>query len=280
MGKKLFTFALCLFISVGAALAQTHKVSGTVKEAGTGSPIPGATVMVEGTLTGTSTDLDGKYTITAPSKGKITVSVIGFTTVTVSIDGRSTIDFSLEEDRNVLEDAVVVGYGSAKKVGSLVGSVSTVKSEVLKNAPSSSALDALQGQVAGLAVMTTGGVAGDNNVDMTLHGVGSLGASSAPLFIVDGIQASSRTIMAMNPNDIKSISILKDASATSIYGSRAANGVVYVTTKSGSYDSKASVTVRSQVGISTLADKTLYKSMMNSKELKEFWVRSGNPGSA
>lgn len=275
MGKKLFTFALCLFISVGAALAQTHKVSGTVKEAGTGSPIPGATVMVEGTLTGTSTDLDGKYTITAPSKGKITVSVIGFTTVTVSIDGRSTIDFSLEEDRNVLDDAVVVGYGSAKKVGSLVGSVSTVKSEVLKNAPSSSALDALQGQVAGLAVMTTGGVAGDNNVDMTLHGVGSLGASSAPLFIVDGIQASSRTIMAMNPNDIKSISILKDASATSIYGSRAANGVVYVTTKSGSYDSKASVTVRSQVGISTLADKTLYKSMMNSKELKEFWVRTG-----
>ena len=104
MGKKLFTFALCLFISVGAALAQTHKVSGTVKEAGTGSPIPGATVMVEGTLTGTSTDLDGKYTITAPSKGKITVSVIGFTTVTVSIDGRSTIDFSLEEDRNVLDD--------------------------------------------------------------------------------------------------------------------------------------------------------------------------------
>ena len=275
MGKKLFTIALCLFISIGAALVQTIKVSGTVTEAASGEPIPGATVIVEGTLTGTSTGFDGKYSISVSSNAKLTVSVIGFTTVTVPVDGKTTINIALEEDKNILEDAVVVGYGSAKKVGSLVGSVSTVKSDVLKNAPSSSALDALQGQVAGLAVMTTGGIAGENNVSMTLHGVGSLGSSSTPLFIVDGIQASSRAIMAMNPNDIKSISILKDASATSIYGSRAANGVVYVTTKAGSYDAKASVTVRSQVGISTLADMSLYKNMMSGDELKEFWVRAG-----
>ena len=275
MGKKLFTIALCLFISIGATLAQTIKVSGTVTEAASGEPIPGATVIVEGTLTGTSTGFDGKYSISVSSNAKLTVSVIGFTTVTVPVDGKTTINIALEEDKNILEDAVVVGYGSAKKVGSLVGSVSTVKSDVLKNAPSSSALDALQGQVAGLAVMTTGGIAGENNVSMTLHGVGSLGSSSTPLFIVDGIQASSRAIMAMNPNDIKSISILKDASATSIYGSRAANGVVYVTTKAGSYDAKASVTVRSQVGISTLADMSLYKNMMSGDELKEFWVRAG-----
>ena len=275
MGKKLFIIALCLFASISAALAQTIKVSGRVTEAASGDPIPGATVIVEGTLTGTSTDFEGKYSINVPSKGRLTVSVIGFATVTVPVDGKTTIDVALDEDKNILEDAVVVGYGSAKKVGSLVGSVSTVKSDVLKNAPSSSALDALQGQVAGLAVMTTGGIAGENNVSMTLHGVGSLGSSSTPLFIVDGIQASSRSIMAMNPNDIKSISILKDASATSIYGSRAANGVVYVTTKAGSYDSKASVTVRSQVGISTLADMSLYKNMMDGDELKEFWVRAG-----
>ncbi len=275
MGKKLFTFALCLFISVGAALAQTHKVSGTVKEAGTGSPIPGATVMVEGTLTGTSTDLDGKYTITAPSKGKITVSVIGFTTVTVSIDGRSTIDFSLEEDRNVLEDAVVVGYGSAKKVSSIVGTVATVKSDVVKNSPSSSALDALQGQVAGLSILSYSGVAGDNAVSMQLHGVGSLGSGTSPLYVIDGIPSSSRSVMAMNPNDIESISVLKDASATSIYGSRAANGVVYISTKSGSYNEKASVTVRSQYGVSTLADLTLYKNMMSGDELMDFWLRTG-----
>ncbi len=275
MGKKLFSIALCLFISIGAAFAQTIKVSGTVKEAATGNPIPGATVIVDGTLTGTSTDFDGKYTINVPSKGKLTVSVIGFVTVTVPVDGKTTINVALEEDRNVLEDAVVVGYGSAKKVSSIVGSVTTVKSDVVKNSPSSSALDALQGQVAGLSVLTSSGVAGDNAVSMTLHGIGSLGSSSSPLYVIDGIPSSARSIMAMNPNDIESISVLKDASATSIYGSRAANGVVYVSTKSGSYNEKASVTVRSQYGISTLADLTLYKSMMSGDELIDFWLRTG-----
>jgi TonB-linked SusC/RagA family outer membrane protein len=267
--------ALCLIVCIGTAFAQTHKVSGTVTEAANGAPVPGATVMVEGTMTGTSTGVDGKFTINVPARGSIVVSAIGFTTVTIPVEGRNIIDVALEEDRNLLENAVVVGYGSAKKVGSLVGSVSTVNSETIKNAPSSSALDQLQGQVAGLSVLTTGGVAGDNNVSMTLHGVGSLGASSTPLFIIDGIPSSSRSIMAMNPNDIKTISILKDASATSIYGSRAANGVVFVTTKSGSYNEKATVTVRSQYGISTLADMTFYNNMMSGDELKEFWVRAG-----
>ena len=275
MGKKLFSMALCLIVCIGTAFAQTHKVSGTVTEAANGAPVPGATVMVEGTMTGTSTGVDGKFTINVPARGSIVVSAIGFTTVTIPVEGRNIIDVALEEDRNVLENAVVVGYGSAKKVGSLVGSVSTVNSETIKNAPSSSALDQLQGQVAGLSVLTTGGVAGDNNVSMTLHGVGSLGASSTPLFIIDGIPSSSRSIMAMNPNDIKAISILKDASATSIYGARAANGVVFVTTKSGSYNEKATVTVRSQYGISTLADMTFYNNMMSGDELKEFWVRAG-----
>jgi TonB-dependent starch-binding outer membrane protein SusC len=275
MSKKIFALALCLLVSIGIASAQTVKVSGTVKEASSGAPIPGATVMVDGTLTGTSTDIDGKYTISVSSKGKITVSVIGFVTTTAEVKGRTTIDFALEEDRDVLDDAVVVGYGSAKKVSSIVGSVTTVKADVVKNSPSSSALDALQGQVAGLSVLTTSGVAGDNAVSMTLHGVGSLGSSSTPLYVIDGIPSSSRSIMAMNPNDIESISVLKDASATSIYGSRAANGVVYVSTKSGSYNEKASVTVRSQYGISTLADLTLYKSMMDSDELVDFWLRTG-----
>ncbi len=275
MGKKLFSIALCLFISIGAAFAQTIKVSGTVKEAATGNPIPGATVIVDGTLTGTSTDFDGKYTINVPSKGKLTVSVIGFVTVTVPVDGKTTINIALEEDRNVLEDAVVVGYGSAKKVSSIVGTVATVKSDVIKNSPSSSALDALQGQVAGLSVLSYSGVAGDNAISMQLHGVGSLGSSTAPLYVIDGIPSSSRSVMAMNPNDIESISVLKDASATSIYGSRAANGVVYISTKSGSYNDKSSVTVRSQYGISTLADLTLYKSMMSGDELIDFWLRTG-----
>ncbi len=271
----MFTLALCLLVSIGIATAQTIRVSGSVKEAATGDPIPGATVMVEGSRTGTSTDIDGKYTINVPSQGKLVVSVIGFVTETVAVNGKTTHDFFLNEDKNVLDEAIAVGYGSAKKVSSIVGSVTTVKADVVKNSPSSSALDALQGQVAGLSVLSYSGVAGDNAVSMTLHGVGSLGSSSTPLYVIDGIPSSSRAIMAMNPNDIESISVLKDASATSIYGSRAANGVVYVSTKNGAYNEKASVTVRSQYGISTLADLTLYKSMMSGDELVDFWLRTG-----
>ena len=275
MGKKLFSMLLCLVAYAGMAFAQNVTVTGTVTEASNGAPIPGATVMIDGTLNGTSTDANGKYSISVSSIGKLVFSVIGFETLTIPVNGRTVINVELEEDKNVLEDAVVVGYGSAKKLGSLVGSVATVKSEILKNAPSSSALDALQGQVAGLSVLSSSGVAGDNAVSMTIHGVGSLGASSTPLYIIDGIPSSSRAIMGMNPNDIKNITVMKDASATSIYGARAANGVVYVTTKSGSYNSQASVTVRSQYGVSTLADMTLYKSMMGGPELMEFWEKSG-----
>ena len=273
----LFT-AMAMLLSGAVASAQTKEVTGVITDASNGEPIPFASVRLKDAMTGASAGSDGKYSINIPS-GKtdavLVFSFVGYVTTEIPVDGKSVVNCNLKVDSETLENAVVVGYGSAKKIGSLVGSVTTVNSETMKNAPSSSALDQLQGQVAGLAVMTTGGIAGEANVSMTLHGVGSLGSSTTPLYIVDGVPVSSRTIMAMNPNDIKSISILKDASATSIYGSRAANGVVYVTTKTGSYDSKSTVTVRSQAGISTLADKSLYRNMMSGDELKEFWVRAG-----
>lgn len=271
---KLFLTALAVMVS-SLAFAQTLTVTGKVTDASNGEPAIGATVHEKGTMNGITTDFDGNYSITVPKNAILVFSSIGYQTMEIAVDGRAQINCELPTDTEVLESAVAVGYGSAKKVGTMVGSVTTVKSEALANAPSSSALDVLQGQVAGLAVMTTGGVAGDNNVSMTLHGVGSLGSSSTPLYIIDGVQASSSAIMSMNPNDIASISILKDASATSIYGSRAANGVVFVTTKAGAYNSRATVTVRSQAGISTLADFTMYKNMMSGPELKDFLVRSG-----
>ena len=257
------------------AFAQNITVTGNVKDSSTGEFVPFASISLKGTMTGGNTDADGHYSITVPADGVLVFSSLGYHSAEIYVDGRKVIDLELDPDKEVLESAVAVGYGSARKVGTLVGSVTTVKSEAISNSPSASPLDQLQGQVAGLAVMTTGGIAGENSVSMSLHGIGSLGSSSTPLFIIDGIQSSSRAIMAMSPNDIESISILKDASATSIYGSRAANGVVFVTTKSGSYNSKATVSVRSQAGISTLADMTLYKNMMTGPELKEFWVRSG-----
>ena len=126
-----------------------------------------------------------------------------------------------------------------------------------------------------MQVMSTGGVAGDNNISMKIHGTGSLGSSSEPLFIVDGIQSSSSAVMTMNPNDILNVTVLKDASSTSIYGAMGANGVVYITTKGGKFDTDATVTVTSQYGISTLANMQFYDNMMSGAELKNFWMRSG-----
>ena len=271
---KLFLTALAVMVA-STAFAQKLTVTGNVTDASNGEPVPFVSVHEKGTMNGVNTNLDGNYSISVAKNAVLVFSSIGYQTVEVAVEGKAQVNCELPTDSELLESAVAVGYGSAKKVGTTVGSVTTVKSEALANAPSSSALDALQGQVAGLSVMTTGGVAGDNNVSMQLHGMGSLGSSTAPLYIIDGVQASSGAVMAMNPNDIASISILKDASATSIYGSRAANGVVYVTTKAGAYNNRASVTVRSQAGISTLADFTLYENMMSGPELKDFLVKSG-----
>ena len=274
--KKAKLFFSALFVLIGMTLsAQNVTVRGTVKDASTGEAIPFASIQVRGTSTGANTDVNGVYSISVPSRATLIFSSIGYENATVAVDGRSSIDVALTPDAEALENAIVVGYGSAKKVGNLVGSVATVKSDIVKNAPAASALDNLQGQVAGLSVMTTGGVAGDNSVSMRLHGMGSLGSSTAPLYVIDGVPSSSYTIMAMNPNDILSVSVLKDASSTSIYGARAANGVVFVTTKSGSYNSSARVTIRSQYGISTLANPYLYESMMTGDELKDFWIRAG-----
>ena len=274
--KKAKLFFSALFLLLGVTLsAQNVNISGTVKDASTGEGIPFAAIQVKGTSTGSATDANGAFSFYAPSNATLIFSSIGYLSEEVAVGGRATINVALRPDAESLENAVVIGYGSAKKVGNLVGSVSTVRSDIVKNAPAASALDNLQGQVAGLSVLTTGGVAGDNSVSMQLHGMGSLGSSSAPLYIIDGIPSSSRTIMAMNPNDILSISVLKDASSTSIYGARAANGVVFVTTKSGSYSTSARVSVRSQYGISTLANDRLWESMMTGDELKDFMVRTG-----
>ena len=277
MGKKFLICALSTIFALMAVTvnAQNITVSGTVVDAVTGEGIPFVGVMVKGTSHGVASNVEGAYSIEAASTGVLIFSAVGYTTTEIAINGRRSIDAVLQPDRQFLEGTVVVGYGSAKKVTSLVGSVQTVNSEIVKNAPSSSALDQLQGQVAGLNVLSFSGVAGDDAVTMMLHGVGSLGAGYEPLYVIDGIPSETRAIMAMNPNDIESISVLKDAAATSIYGSRAANGVIYVTTKTGSYNERASVTLRSQYGISTLANTAFYENMMSGDELVDFWLRTG-----
>lgn len=274
--RLLFT-AFALFLGGLSAFAQTAiKVTGIVTEESTAFEVPGVAISEKGNvLNRTITDDLGNYSISVPANAVLVFSAMGYQTVEVPVEGRNSIDVVLKDDAIMLESAVSVGYGSAKKVGNIVGNVTTVKADAVKNAPTPSALDFLQGQVAGMQVLTTGGVAGDNNISMKIHGVGSLSSSSEPLFIVDGIQSSSSAVMAMNPNDILNITVLSDASATSIYGSQGANGVVVVTTKSGSYNSDATITVTSLYGISTLANEQFYKNMMTGPELKDFWIRSG-----
>ena len=276
MKKIHFFFSVMVLLALSvSAFAQNVTVKGTVKDSN-GDAIPGATVLLQGSTTvGTATLTDGSYALSVPSNGTLVFTSVGYKDVAVAVNGKNTINVVLEDDVEVLEQAIAVGYGSAKKISTIVGSVSTVNSETVKNAPSSSALDQLQGQVAGLSVLSYSGIAGDNAVSMTLHGVGSLEAGTAPLYVIDGIPSSSTAVMNMNPNDIESVSVLKDASATSIYGARAANGVVYISTKTGSYSSNATVTYRGQYGVSTLADTSLYESMMSSDELMDFWVRAG-----
>ena len=220
---------------MGASLvtAQTSKVSGLVIGAEDGEPVIGATVAVKGVPTmGTVTDLEGKFVIeNLPSSAKtLVVSYVGMTTQEVTV--HPYVKVYMQPDAEVLEDVVITGYGSAKKLGSVVGSAVAVSSDKIEKRPIANIGDALQGQVAGLQVFTPSGEP-SAGVSMRLRGVSSINSSSEPLFILDGSPISSGAFTALNPNDIESMTVLKDASSTAIYGSRAANGVVILTSKKG-----------------------------------------------
>ena len=268
---KLFLAVLSMF-AVSFANAQNITVKGTVTDQ-SGAPLIGAYVLLQGSTQGTSTDVDGNYEISAPSNGILVFSLVGMKDVVMPINGKAQINVTMEEDSEMLEDVIVVGYGSARKVGTTVGSITKVSSKSIEARPQSSALESLQGQVPGLQVYTSSGDPGTQQ-SIRLHGIGSLTASNTPLYILDGVAVEARTILAMNPNDIESINVLKDASATSIYGSRAANGVIYVTSKRGS-TGNAVIKVRGQYGVSSMADKSFHNAMMSTDQLLSFWEETG-----
>ena len=177
---------------------------------------------------------------------------------------KQTMNVILKPDTETLEEVVVLGYGSGKKIGSIVGSVAKVNSEKLSAKPVANAMDALQGQVSGLQVYTSSGEPGSSSSSY-IRGVGSLTADNEPLYVLDGTPVSSSVMVMMNPNDFESVTVLKDASATSIYGSRAANGVIYITTKRGKIGEKAVITASGNYGTARLARRV--SNPMNSTEL-------------
>ncbi|WP_396635739.1 SusC/RagA family TonB-linked outer membrane protein [Maribacter sp. R77961] len=225
LGSLLF-FSFLLISSIGFA-QSSYTVSGTVTD-DSNVPVPGANVVISGTTTGTSTDFDGNFSIMAKEGDVLEFSSLGFTTVTRTVTGQSRIDVTLAEDSAQLDEVVVVGYGSRKK-SDITGSVSSVKSEELNAFPVLDAAQAIQGRAAGVVVQSNNGGEPGAPINIQIRGNTSINASSAPLIVVDGFVGATFP----QPNDIESIEILKDASATAIYGSRGSNGVVLVTTKKG-----------------------------------------------
>jgi len=271
---KLFFTAILVLVTAGLTYAQSLTVTGTVSDADNGDPIPFASIRVNGTMIGAAAGADGKYTITVPSGNSVLIfSFVGYKTTEIPVDGRQLIDCSLAPDATALDDVVVVAYGSAKREA-VTGSVTSVKGETLASAPVTSVDKALSGKLAGVQITAASGQPGAPS-QIRIRGNSSINASNAPLWVVDGIPVvsggtsemtnMSNGIATINPNDIESITVLKDAAAAAVYGSRAANGVILVTTKSGK-SGKAQFDARAKYGVSWLQSDSGFR-MMTGEEL-------------
>ena len=244
--RLLLTGLLCL-IAVGFVSAQNISITGTVKDAANGEPIGFAYVQVKGTTTGTATNEDGTFSVKAPKDGVLIFSFVGYTTKEVAIHGKTHIDVVMESEALDLGETIVVAYGTAKK-GSFTGSAATVKNDDIVKRAVSNVTKALEGLAPGVVTTSGGGQPGDA-ASVQIRGYGSINASSSPLYVVDGIPYDGN-ISAINPADIESMSVLKDASAGALYGARGANGVIMITTKKGSKD-RTRVTYKGSVGVSS-----------------------------
>lgn len=251
-------------LGIQSALAQTYKVKGNVVSKSDNEPLIGVSILQKGTTNGVVTDIDGNYELQIQG-GETTLvfSYIGLQTQELKVNARTgVLNVAMEDDSHLMDDVVVVAYGVRKK-GTIAGSVSTVKNDKLENVPAPSFDQALQGQTTGLSVISNSGEP-SKAATFQIRGTNSINSGTAPLFILDGVPISSSDFNTISPSDIESISVLKDASSTSIYGARAANGVVVITTKRGLSIDKAKVTFRAQYGFSQLAQNNW--NMMNTAE--------------
>lgn len=269
--RLLSLFILLCFIPIWA-FAQTVTIKGIVKD-NTGEPVIGASVIEAGTTNGIITDMNGNFTLKVPSKAKLTVSFVGYQTQTVDVAGRSSLQIVLKDDTQALEEVVVVGYGTARK-SDVTGSIANVNSKTLKEVPAQNFTQALQGRVAGVEINRTSSRPGSEQ-QIRIRGTRSLNASNDPLIVLDGIPFPGN-ISDINPNDIKTIDILKDASSTAIYGSRGANGVILITTNKGA-QGKATVSYNGYYGIVTLFSEY---PMMDGPEFVKFRELAGANGSS
>lgn len=270
MKKRLSLMLLCMVATI-AAWAQTV-ITGTVVSAADGEPLIGASVKVKGEKTAAVTDMNGKFKINTEAGKTLVFSYIAMETKERPAKNGMLVKMQTAEE--MMDELVVTGYGSAKKLGSLVGSVVTVDNKKMEKAVTPNFTDALAGQVSGLSVLTSSGDP-SKSASIRLRGINSINSSSTPLFILDGAPISSTMFNTLNPSDIQNITVLKDAASTAIYGSRAANGVIVITSKKGKLNEKANLVVKGQYGFSTPVSDGLQ--MMNSQQYIQFRDMIGQP---
>ncbi|RAJ33045.1 SusC/RagA family TonB-linked outer membrane protein [Pedobacter cryoconitis] len=256
----LLTVGFCFFCSILSA--QIRKISGQVTDAKSGETLIGVSVLVKGTSQGTSTDTNGKFSLNISGNDAVLViNYVGYLKEEVHAAGQTQLQIKLAPNETALSEVVVIGYGTVKK-RDLTGSVVSVKGEDIAKVPSSNPLESIQGKVPGVDVTRSSGAA-SSGVNINIRGTRSISAGNGPLIIVDGVQYSS--LQDLNPNDIASMEILKDASSTAIYGSRGANGVILITTKKG-ISGLATVSLNSYYGVSKVSR---YPSVMNAEQYIE-----------
>lgn len=251
--KALLTLLVGLFLSIGA-FAQQIAVKGHVKDT-TGEPVIGANVLVKGTTNGTITDFDGNFMLNVPKDAILSVSFVGYKSAEVK--AASTVMVTLEDDSQVLDAVVVIGYGSVKK-NDMTGSVTAIKPDKLNKGLITNAQDMMTGKIAGVSVISKGGAPGEG-ATIRIRGGSSLTAENDPLIVIDGLAMDNKGVKGLanplsmvNPNDIESFTVLKDASATAIYGSLASNGVIIITTKKGQAGARPTISYDGNVSVSTV----------------------------
>jgi len=251
--KRIFTrisvlAALCL-LTINVAFAQNITIKGKVIDGGDKTPLPGVSILVKGTQTGTQTDVNGGYSISAPANATLVFNFVGYTAFEQAVNSQTTINVSLASSTQQLEQVVVVGYGTQRKID-VTGSVASVKGEDINKQPSTNPISALQGKVAGVSISNN--ATPGSAPQITIRGTGTIYGNTGPLYVVDGVWYDDITFL--NPADIASINILKDASSQSIYGVRAANGVVLVTTVKGK-NGNATVNYNGTVGLQSVTNQ-------------------------
>ncbi len=270
--KFKWIFTLLIAFSMQFSFAQEKSISGTISE--NGLPMPGVTVLVKETNKGTQSDFDGKYSIVAKQGETLVFSYVGFKTQTIVVGASSTINVVLQDDTLIEEVEIVsTGYDRTSTRTTSNIAVTTVGAQQIENRPNASFLTSLQGTAPGLTILSSSGSPGSSKIDMLIRGMSSINAATEPLIVIDGVPTNGNQFRNFNQNDIETVSILKDAAATSIYGNRGANGVMVITTKRAKYGSSLVISYNVTTGISTLP-KNNYN-MSNAKEVLTIEQRKG-----